>query len=99
MQKTSKLVALSRRALLGILLMACVVMTWPSGNAWSQEQPPEQTWGEKTPPKNYVRSKEPNKGGGAYKWRQMAYASGVMAGMGLFIFWLIRRNRREDDPA
>lgn len=99
MQKTSKLVAMSRRALLGIILMTCVVTTWPGGNAWAQEAPVEETWGEKTPPKNYVRSKEPNKGGGAYKWKQMAYAGGVMAGMGLFIVWLIRRNRREDDPA
>ena len=99
MQKTSKLVALGRRALLGLLLTSCVVLTWPSGYALAQEQPSEQTWGEKTPPKNYVRSKGPNKGGGAYKWKQMAYAGGVMAVMGLFVFGLIRRNRREQDHA
>ncbi len=98
MPKTTRLVAMSRRALLGILLISAVMLAWPNNAAMAQEQP-EQTWGEKTPPKNYVRSKEPNKGGGAYKWKQMAYASGVMAGMGLFIVWLVRRSKREQDHA
>ena len=99
MQKTTRLVTLSRKALLGILLMACLATAWPSSSAHAQDQPADDTWGEKTPPKNYVRSKAPNTGDGAYKWKQMAAASGVMAIMGLFVFVLIRRARREDNAA
>jgi hypothetical protein len=95
-------------------MIAIVAAAWPPAIASAQTpttsgqveapapaQPPlpnDDQWGEKTPPKNYVRSKEPAKDGHAYNWTQMAYASAFMACMGLFIFWLIRRNQRDPDP-
>lgn len=99
MQKTSRLVAQSRKFVLRILLMSGVSLALTAGSAFGQEASQDDTWGEKTPPKNYVRSKEPNTSGDAYNWKQMAAAGGVMAIMGLFVVVLIRRAKREDGAA
>ncbi|MCP4445225.1 MAG: hypothetical protein GY811_07775 [Myxococcales bacterium] len=80
--------------------MASLAMMLPMGNAWAQEQSAaDETWGEKTPPKNSVRSKQPNKTGHAYNWKQMAYGGLVMAGMGFFIIFLVRRVKRKEEVA
>ncbi len=99
MQKTARLVVLSRRALLGILLVASMLCVLPSHDAVAQDDGQEQTWGEKAPPENYVPGKEPNKTGNAYNWRQMAFAGGFMLCMAGFIVWLVRRNPREEDAS
>ncbi len=99
MQKTARLVELSRRALLGVLLVASMLIAVPTGTAVAQETGKEETWGDKAPPENYVRSKEPNKTGSAYNWIQMAYAGGFMLLMGGFVVWLVKRNTRGEESS
>ncbi|MBL4633457.1 MAG: hypothetical protein JKY56_06285 [Kofleriaceae bacterium] len=59
--------------------------------------PPSEEWGDEKPPENYVQSKAPTKSDSPYNFIQMGYAGLVMLFMGGFIYWLIRRNPREDD--
>jgi len=79
-------------------MITFLVLAWPSGAASAQGQN-EDSWGDKEPPKDYVQSKEPAKDGHTYNWTQMAYASVVMAAMGVFLVWLIKNNKLEDDES
>jgi hypothetical protein len=60
-------------------------------SAQATQDAPSETWGDKSQPENYVQSKGPAKDGHTYNWLQMGYASIVMAGMVVFMVWLVRR--------
>ena len=64
-----------------------------------KKAPASEEWGDEKPPENYVQSKAPTKSDSPYNFIQMAYGVLVMVLMGGFIYWLIRRNPRDDDAS
>lgn len=108
MQKTSRLVALSRvaRALslavvLGLAsapLLAAAEALPAKETAAAKTKSGDELWGERNPPDHYVRSKEPAKGKDPYNWLQMGYAALVMLAVAGGVVLLIRRATRDGAP-
>lgn len=102
MQETTRLVAPIRRCA-QILLLSLGLLTVCASLASAQatQDAPGDTWGDKRQPENYVQSKGPAEEGHTYNWLQMGYAGIVMAGMVVFLVWLVRRTpgkSRSDVP-